>query len=58
MRYDYRNDYKNMTLENLKISLDKLTDRMLKSYRSDVMSDCVKRISYIKSKIGKMEIKK
>ena len=56
-RYDYRNDYKNLTLEELKEQADKTLDRMLDFLGLDnrVAHDFGKRNSYINQLIIKIE---
>lgn len=55
MRYDYRNDYKDMTIEQLKAVLVKLENRLIDSIGIDnkSASDYAKRIAYINQKINK-----
>ncbi len=55
-RYDYRNDYKNMSKENLLHELEVLKDRFLDTYLEDTKKDCGKRISYIRGKLEKLEV--
>lgn len=58
-RYDYRRDYKNMTLEQLRITLDKLNQRVLDSVASGDTSsydDAMKRASYVEGRIKKLEL--
>ena len=59
-RYDYRNDYKGMTLEQLKVQEEKTLDRMLDFLGLDnrVSHDFGKRNSYIKQLIAKIENEK
>ena len=62
-RYDYRNDYKTMTLEELKEQADKTLDRMLNLLGLDnrAAHDFGKRNSYINQliiKIKKKDLKK
>ena len=59
-RYDYRNDYKNLNLEELKEQADKTLDRMLGLLGLDnrAAHDFARRNSYIKQLIIKMETKK
>ena len=56
-RYDYRNDYKNMNLEELKEQAGKTLDRMLDFLGLDnrVAHDFGKRNSYINQLIIKIE---
>ena len=56
-RYDYRNDYKNLNLEELKEQADKTLDRMLDFLGLDnrVAHDFGKRNSYINQLIIKIE---
>lgn len=54
MRYDYRNDYKDMDLEGLKSALAKLQDRLLDRLGACLNADdLMKRISYVEKKIAK-----
>lgn len=55
-RYDYRNDYKEMTLVELQDAEKKLTDRLINTVRDDTRDDCMKRISYLRKKIEKSQI--
>lgn len=59
-RCDYRNDYKTMTLEELKIQEGKTLDKMLNLLGLDnrAAHDFGKRNSYIKQLIAKIENKK
>ena len=56
-RYDYRNDYKSMNLEELKEQADKTLDRMLDflGLNDKVAHDFGKRNSYINQLIIKIE---
>ncbi len=56
-RYDYRNDYKNLNLEELKKQADKTLDRMLGFLGLDsrAAQNCAKRNSYINQLIIKIE---
>ncbi len=56
-RYDYRRDYKEFTIIELREALKKLIDRLLETYRDDVSEDCLKRISYVENKIKKYDLK-
>lgn len=59
-RYDYRQDYSKMTVNELRDCLKSLIDRMLNSIAAlDNRSadDCIRRISYVESKIKKLEAK-
>ena len=58
-RYDYRNDYKSMNLEELKEQADKTLDRMLGFLGLDnrLSHDLSKRNSYINQLIAKIENK-
>ena len=59
-RYDYRNDYKSMTLDELKVQEEKTLDRMLDFLALDnrAAHDFGKRNSYIKQLIAKIENEK
>ena len=56
-RYDYRNDYKNLNLEELKEQAGKTLDRMLNLLGLDnrAAHDFGKRHNYIKQLINKIE---
>ena len=59
-RYDYRRDYSKMTTSELRDCLKSLIDRMLNSIAvldNKSADDCIRRISYVESKIKKIEAK-
>ena len=51
MRYDYRNDYKNMSITDMREALKKLIDRFLNDISGASSDDCIKRMSYLEAKI-------
>ena len=55
MRYDYRNDYKNWTLENMKKHLPVLKEKLLRNIGicEESERNFSKRISYLNSRISK-----
>ena len=56
-RYDYRNDYKNWTKDEMKKHLTILKDKLLQNLGicESNSDDYSKRISYLNSKINKMK---
>ena len=59
-RYDYRNDYKDNSIEQLKRRLSKEQDSLLFWIGTESKWDIKnhsKRVSYIKSRIEKLQIK-
>ena len=58
-RYDYRNDYKNWTKDEIKKHLPILVNKILLNLGicDDLADDYSKRYSYLKNKIKKVTIK-
>ena len=54
MRYDYRNDYKNWSLDKIKNHLPFLKDKLLQtlSFCDSSANNLIKRISYLEGKIN------
>ena len=59
-RYDYRNDYKNWTKEQIEKHLPVLVDKILLNLDvcDDLANDYSKRHSYLKSRLTKIKVKK
>ena len=57
-RFDYRNDYKGLNLEQLKTILSKLQDKLLDSLGicDSLSNDYLKRIIYVEKNIKKLEV--
>ena len=53
-RYDYRRQYKDMTLEQLKSSLEYQLDKFAKYISDDLTEEASKHISYLRAKIAKV----
>ena len=58
IRYDYRRDYANMSITEMRDALSKLIDRFLGSFDDSTQRDCIKRMSYIEAKIKKHDEKR
>ena len=56
-RYDYRNDYKDLNIEQLKSMIPDLNDRLLQSvgFCDSTSNDYLKRVLYVEKRIKKLE---